>query len=156
MLKTYMSWKSVWIYLKSQIKFWNLKIWSRSENLLFFVIQRWTPQSEKLQNSIWDFRYFQMNFQETHRSFGHLYCSAGCADHCNFCGKDSVCTVFIVYIFRDLAFNRRVVCSLLRHDINWRAYWWARVSIGRGPRFIRAGTFNNITLHHVTNQIQLQ
>ena len=50
MLKTYMSWTSVWIYLKSQIKFWNLKIWSRSENILSFVIQRWTPQSEKLSN----------------------------------------------------------------------------------------------------------
>ena len=50
LLKTYMSWTSVWIYLKSQTKFWNLKIWSRSENILSFVIQRWTPQSEKLSN----------------------------------------------------------------------------------------------------------
>ena len=33
MPKTYISWKSIWIYLKSQIKFWNLKI----ENL----IQMW-------------------------------------------------------------------------------------------------------------------
>ena len=30
-----MFWKSVWIYLKSQNKFWNLKIWFKSENKLF-------------------------------------------------------------------------------------------------------------------------
>ena len=34
MLKTSTSWKSIWIYLKSQIKFWNLKIQSKLEILL--------------------------------------------------------------------------------------------------------------------------
>ena len=34
MLKTSISWKSIWIYLKSQIKFWNLKIWLKSEIFL--------------------------------------------------------------------------------------------------------------------------
>ena len=31
MPKNYISWKSTWIYLKSLIKFWNLKIWFKSE-----------------------------------------------------------------------------------------------------------------------------
>ena len=34
MSKTSMSWKSIWIYLKSQIEFWNLKIEFKSENFL--------------------------------------------------------------------------------------------------------------------------
>ena len=33
MPKTFISWKSIWIYLKSQIKFWNLKSFILSENL---------------------------------------------------------------------------------------------------------------------------
>ena len=35
MLKTSMSWKFVWMYLKSQNKFWNLKFWFKSEKKNF-------------------------------------------------------------------------------------------------------------------------
>ena len=34
MSKTSISWKSIWIYLKSQIEFWNLKIWFESFKVL--------------------------------------------------------------------------------------------------------------------------
>ena len=42
MSKTSISWKSIWIYLKSQFKFWNLKIKFKSEKVVmhlnFFLI----------------------------------------------------------------------------------------------------------------------
>ena len=34
MTKTSTSWKSVWVYLKSQIKFWNLKVYLKSKKVL--------------------------------------------------------------------------------------------------------------------------
>ena len=47
-IKTSISWKSVWIYLKSQIEFWNLKIWFKSEkkNILSEnLFQTWASRS---------------------------------------------------------------------------------------------------------------
>ena len=40
-----MSWKSIWIYLKSQNKFWNLKIWFKSENPAWKFISNMDLQS---------------------------------------------------------------------------------------------------------------
>ena len=62
-----MSWKSVWIYLKSRIEFWNLKTWLASEKVLshlkFYIKlgQCWVVQCPCIQpyhviNSIWDFK----------------------------------------------------------------------------------------------------
>ena len=110
MPKTFISWKSIWIYLKSQIEFWNLKVWLKTEIFLYHVkiyfkhgpcgvvpcaciqvyhvitlntsahivllckyvlnnIFRWdnifsdVNKIFKFQNSIWDFKYIQTDFQ---------------------------------------------------------------------------------------------
>ena len=49
-------------------------------------------------------------------------------------------SIYCVY-FRDFALDRRVVCSLSRHNINWPVYRWAQGSYKQVP------TFNITTLH---------
>ena len=75
MLKTSMSWKSVWIYLKSQNKFWNVKIWFKSENKLFClkIYFKCGPRRVVQCACIQPYHVINLNTRTRHRSVGSMF-----------------------------------------------------------------------------------
>ena len=75
MLKTSTSWKSVWIYLKSQNKFWNLKIWFKSENKLFClkIYFKCGPRRVVQCACIQPYHVINLNTRTRHRSVGSMF-----------------------------------------------------------------------------------